>query len=260
MDIVGIVPARGESKRLARKNALTIGGRTLIQRVADAASESKLLSRVVVSTDDDEITRQAMDADLNVNLRPVEFRTYKTRTWQIVQHILNDVAPDADIAVMLLPTVPFRTGATIDRTIEALIEAGDKRFWGDPSHIKMTPQSYIHRWHRTSAFTVKDADYPADWQFVKNENGHYVRYNQSGLKSREDSPSYIHDGSVWATWADYARVTPNFTDDDSPRIGVMQTDEREALDIDWQWQLDLARLWAGEYVREQAPEMVGVPS
>lgn len=127
MKVLGVIPARGGSKGIPRKNLRELGGRPLLAWTAEAALSASRLSRVVLSTDDDEIAEAGRVLGLDVPFRrPAELATDSARAIPVMQHALDEVERVGsivyDVAVMLQPTTPFRTAADIDNTL-ALLEA-----------------------------------------------------------------------------------------------------------------------------------------
>ena len=125
---LGIIPARGGSKGVPRKNIRRVAGKPLITHTIDAAKASKRLTRFVVSTDDKEIASVARSCDCEVLHRPAELAADDTPMLPVVCHALEAVEADEgkrfDYAVILQPTVPLRTADDIDRALELLVETG----------------------------------------------------------------------------------------------------------------------------------------
>ena len=117
--LLAIVPARGGSKRLPRKNVLLLGGKPLIAWTIDAARDSGCFVDVLVSTDDAEIADRARAHGALVPwLRPPEFATDTARSIDVVLHALDwyERERGAVAGMMLLqPTSPFRTAGKIGR-------------------------------------------------------------------------------------------------------------------------------------------------
>ena len=117
---LGLIPARGGSLGLPRKNILPLGGRPLICWSIEAAKNSKALDYFIVSTDDEEIAKIANDEGAPVPfMRPKDIAGAETSMTDVVRHALTHF-PDTEIVVLLYPTYPFRTGADIDRVVERL--------------------------------------------------------------------------------------------------------------------------------------------
>lgn len=111
--IVAVIPARGGSKGIPRKNLVDLGGKPLIQWTIEAAIESRALDRVIVSTEDVEIAACARSAGAEVPfLRPPELAEDSVHAVHVVLHALDwltharQAAPDG--VMMLLPTAPLR--------------------------------------------------------------------------------------------------------------------------------------------------------
>ncbi len=115
--ILAVIPARGGSKGIPRKNIKLIAGKPLLTWSVLAAKESKYLDAVVVSTDDAEIKKVALKAGSEVLDRPKKYATDKATTISVLQHAIEKLQ-GYDAIVLLQPTSPLRTGKLIDQAIE----------------------------------------------------------------------------------------------------------------------------------------------
>ncbi len=113
-NIVCVIPARGGSKGIPGKNLVDLGGKRLLNWTIEAALESKVASRVIVSTDDKDIASFAREAGASVPfIRPHEIATDDIHSVHVVLHVLDwlhdteGFTPDG--IMMLLPTSPFRS-------------------------------------------------------------------------------------------------------------------------------------------------------
>ena len=113
--ILGVIPARGGSKGIPRKNTQPVCGQPLITWTIEAAKQSTLLERCIVSTEDLEIARIAALYGLEVLDRPPHLAADATPTIAVLQHILTVI--NADVIVILQPTSPIRSPGLIDRCI-----------------------------------------------------------------------------------------------------------------------------------------------
>lgn len=120
MKMVALVPARGGSKRLPGKNIKPLGGKPLIHWTLDAALESGVFSRVVVSSDDEETLRICGSHDVLTIKRPAEYATDESPDIEWVRHALEAYSQDSkpDAFAILRPTSPFRTAETIRRALQ----------------------------------------------------------------------------------------------------------------------------------------------
>lgn len=117
---IGVIPARGGSKRLPGKNLLSLGGKPLLQWSIEAAVRSDSLDMVVVSSDDDKILAYAASQGVKTISRPAELATDQSSTVDAVLHALSEVEKWGVIPeqVMLLqPTSPLRLCSDISSCI-----------------------------------------------------------------------------------------------------------------------------------------------
>jgi len=124
MNALGIIPARGGSKGVLRKNIRLVGGRPLIAYTIAAAQGSELLSHFVVSTDDLEIARTATELGAPVLMRPSELAADDTPMVPVVRHALAEVGLAFDAVAVLQPTTPLRQAGDIDGALRLLGESG----------------------------------------------------------------------------------------------------------------------------------------
>lgn len=123
--ILGLIPARGGSKGIPRKNLQPLLGRPLIAHAIAAARESALLHRVVVSTDDPEIREVALQEGADAPfLRPADLASDTARAVSVIQHAVSEVERDEgrqyDAVVYLEPTSPLRRPTDIDDAVRKL--------------------------------------------------------------------------------------------------------------------------------------------
>lgn len=118
--ILAIIPARGGSKRLPRKNIMPLFDKPLIAWSIEAAKKSKYIDNVIVSSDSEEILEVARAFEANTPfVRPKELAADDTRSIDVVIHALNFYEGDKyDCVILLQPTSPLRDEQDIDRAIE----------------------------------------------------------------------------------------------------------------------------------------------
>lgn len=122
MDVVAVVPARGGSKAIPKKNVVSLGGRPLLAFTADAARGSGALDRVLLSTDDEEIAAVGRSVGLEVPfLRPAEISGDDAPMISVLVHALDWLestgAASVEALVLLQPTSPFRESRHIDEAV-----------------------------------------------------------------------------------------------------------------------------------------------
>ena len=117
MKTLGIIPARGGSKGIPKKNIKLLNGKPLIAYTLEAALSSTI-DRVVVSTDCQEIAQVAKQFGVEVFIRPSELAKDSTPTLPVLQHIVNNINETFDAVVTLQPTSPLRVARHINEAIE----------------------------------------------------------------------------------------------------------------------------------------------
>jgi CMP-N,N'-diacetyllegionaminic acid synthase len=124
---VGIIHARGGSKRVPLKNLKSLGGKPLIAWVVEAACRAARLSRVIVSTDHDDIARLAVQYGAEVPFRRPADLAEDVPSELVTQHAVRALevgGPRIDIPVTLQPTTPFLQPSHIDACVALVVETG----------------------------------------------------------------------------------------------------------------------------------------
>lgn len=126
--VLGIVPARGGSKSIPRKNIVPLRGKPLLAYTAETALAAQNLTRVVLSTDDEEIAAVGRDYGLDVPfMRPPELARDDTTTLLVLQDVARRLEAEGesyDAIFILQPTNPLRQVEDIDGAIELLATTG----------------------------------------------------------------------------------------------------------------------------------------
>src|SRR3990172_8434607 len=127
--VLGIIPARGGSKGLSRKNIRLLAGKPLIAWTIEQANTSKYLDKVIVNTDDQQIADTAKKYGADVPfLRPRELAGDTTPMIDVIFHTLNffkNSGTAFDYLALLEPTSPLRADHDIDNAIQKLISETD---------------------------------------------------------------------------------------------------------------------------------------
>lgn len=185
MKILGIIPARGGSKGVPRKNIKLLGGKPLIEYTSEIALKSKHLTKVVLSSDDDEIIEVAKSIGLEAPFkRPSELAKDNTPTLPVILHALDffkTKGEEFDAVCLLQTTSPFRTEEFLDEALQKFITS-----------------------NTDSLVSVKEVphEFNPHWTFKLNEQGNlYIATGESEIITRrQDLPkSYHRDGSIYIT-------------------------------------------------------------
>lgn len=223
-EIMAIIPARGGSKGIKRKNMVLLKEKPLIQYTIDAAIGSDLITRVTVNSDDSEIIAYAKEQGVEVVVRPEELAQDNTPMKAVINHQLELLREKEgyipDIIVLLQPTSPLRTSRHIDEAMEKMLTSdGDALV------------SVVEEPHLYSPYSVMKL----------NEKGHLEFFLPEGQKftSRQEKPRfYARNGA-----AIYAVNTKVYQDTGSlygTRCIPYEMKEEESVDIDCPLDLYLA--------------------
>lgn len=180
--VLGVIPVRGGSKSIPRKNIRLLNGIPLLIYTIEAARQSSLLSHVVTSTEDKEISMIAHQAGCVVIDRPKELARDETPTLPVIQHavqvIEHDLSQQVDYLVILQVTTPFRNGEDIDRSIEKLILSGAD------SVVSVCQITSLHPWK------IK--------RIVDDRLVPYLENEIEGTRRQDLPPAYIRNGGLYA--------------------------------------------------------------
>jgi len=128
-NILAVIPARGGSKGIPRKNLCTVGGISLVGRAAQAALSLEWIDHTILSTDDEEIAAEGQRYGAEVPfMRPAELASDRARSTDMWQHAWltseDHFNQTFDISILLEPTSPLRRPEDILTTVDILIESG----------------------------------------------------------------------------------------------------------------------------------------
>jgi CMP-N-acetylneuraminic acid synthetase len=184
--ILGVIPARGGSKGVPRKNVKLLAGKPLLQYTIESALEATTLARVVLSTDDEEIATvgRALGADAPF-VRPDHLADDTAPMLGVVQHAVGSLEQAGDVpydgVCLLQPTSPMRPPGLIDRCV-GLLESSDA-------------DAVI------TVLSVPDEHNP-HWVFEPDADG-WLRLatgEAQPIARRQDLPATYHrEGSVYVT-------------------------------------------------------------
>lgn len=180
--MLAIIPARGGSKGIPRKNIKYLSGKPLIYHTIKAAKEAEYIDRIVVSTDDEEIARVALEYGAEVPfLRPEELATDKAKA--IDNYIftidkLNEMKSDViKEFIVLQPTSPLRTASDIDNAIKLFYEN-----------------------KADTVISVVKAEHPPTWYKIINDEGilqDYFPLTDNSLNRQETAETYLPNGAIY---------------------------------------------------------------
>lgn len=215
MKILGLIPARGGSKGVPGKNIKPLAGKPLIAYTIEQAKASKLLDRLIVSTDDADIAQTAAVFGAEVPfMRPAELAQDHTGSLDVVRHALDFFEKSGerfDAVCLLQATSPYRPEGVIDEAIRLFM---DKK-----------PDSLV------SVRKVPD-EFNPHWTFEIEERGR-LRISTGDKKiiprRQELPPAYHRDGAIYISSTEAIRDKGSLLGDD---IVAFPIDSPKLINID----------------------------
>jgi N-acylneuraminate cytidylyltransferase len=194
--ILAIIPARGGSKGIPRKNLRELAGKPLIAWTIEEAKKSQYIDRCILSSEDDEIIKVAQEWGCEVPfVRPAELTQDDTPGIQPVIHAINAIEEKYDYIVLLQPTSPLRTVNDIDNCIHHCIQA-DAPVCASVCAVDKSPY----------------------WMYTLNEGTKLCPLIQVGscIERRQDLPAiYELNGAVYVAKPDYLLKDKSFIREDT---------------------------------------------
>lgn len=226
-----VIPARGGSKGIPRKNLQELGGRPLISWTIQAALTSQSVDRVIVSTEDERIAdvARAWGADTPF-LRPDELARDSTQSVPVVTHALNwlltQQAQQFEYVMLIQPTSPFVNSEDIEAAHGIAVAR----------HAETVISVFASHAHPYFAKRIGDDGRLENFGPWKPESGR-----------RQDLPyAYALNGAIYLARTDVLLDRQSFNTDQT--YGYVMPPER-SLDIDTPWDLHLARLVANDLLQ-----------
>ena len=208
LSVLALIPARGGSKGVPRKNIRMAGGKPLIAWTIEAALGSAYIDRVALSSEDPEIMETAGHWGCDVPfMRPAELAQDHTPGIDPVLHAIGQL-PGYDLIVLLQPTSPLRSSEDIDRCIERCLEEGRN------ACVSVTESEKSPYWmyRLGQGFALEPILEPVDGQ------------------RRQDLPKvYALNGAVYAARIPWLLTTRNFV---TPETVAYEMPLERSLDID----------------------------
>lgn len=222
--VLAVIPARGGSKGIPRKNVRPLAGKPLVAWTIEAALQSQMLSRVIVSTDDEEIANVARERGTETPfLRPRELAQDDSSSMSVVLHTVQWLEEQEhfspDYVLLLQPTSPFRNAQDIDTAVEL----------AETQHAAAVVSVCEAERHPYLCKRILDGGTLAD--FVPN-NLEYQR--------RQDlPPAFVLNGAIYLNRRESLLCDQTFLP--SGTLAYVMPAER-SLDIDSPWDWHLAEL------------------
>jgi CMP-N,N'-diacetyllegionaminic acid synthase len=208
--ILAIVPARGGSKGVPRKNIRLLAGKPLIAWTIDEAKKSRYIDRLILSSEDDEIIEVAREFGCEIPFkRPDELAQDDTPGIESVIHAINTLEEKYDFVVLLQPTSPLRTVEDIDGCIHHCI------ITESPACVSLT-----------------EAQQSPYWMYHLDDDMKLKPFMQNGEKinRRQNLPKvYALNGAVYVAESEFINKNRSFLTEET--VGYIMSEEN-SLDID----------------------------
>lgn len=220
---IAIIPARGGSKRLLKKNIMDFMGLPMIAWTIKAAKESSLFDTVLVSTDCEEIAEISIQYGAEVPFLRYSYADEMTPVSAATSHALKQMEEAAgekyDVVVQLMPNCPLRTANSIKSQHEFFLSFNQTN-----SVLSGFKYGMFNPW----------------WAHIRNKDGSYSRFFKDHINVRsQDLPDLIcPTGATWITKRDSLLKYESFY---SPNYHFYIIDWKEAVDIDDHHDLELAK-------------------
>lgn len=216
---LAIIPARGGSKRLPRKNVRDLAGKPLIAWTIEAGLKSKYLDQVIVSSDDEEILEISRQYGADTIKRPDELASDTATTFDAIKHTIDSLEK-YDYVVLLQPTSPLRNSEHIDEAIELLLKK-----------------------QADAIVSVCEVDHSPLWANTLPEDGnmsHFIRDEVKNKRSQDLEKYYHLNGAI------YICKTHKLLDEKSfmlkENIFAYKMDRESSVDIDESLDFSLAEI------------------
>ncbi|MFZ3122402.1 MAG: acylneuraminate cytidylyltransferase family protein [Thermodesulfovibrionales bacterium] len=210
LKVLGIIPARGGSKGMPKKNIRHLLNKPLIVWTIEQALKSKYIDRVIVSTDDPAIAKISRKHGADVPfMRPAELATDKAKSIGAVFHALLSLPEKYDYVVLLQPTSPLRTADDIDACVKLCMSKGGN-----------------------SCVSVTESEKNPHWMYSLNKNGrmHKLIQTEKTIDRRQDLPKvYALNGAIYVAQVDWLLNNKAFVTDET--YAYIMPKER-SVDID----------------------------
>mgnify|MGYP000114916828 CR=1 FL=1 len=182
MKIIAIIPARGGSKGIPRKNLVTLNKKPLIEYTIKAAIQSQCFESVIVSTDDEEIAMVSRSLGASVPfLRPSKLSNDKAKSVDAIIDCLNRLDTDYDAVCLLQPTAPLRNVHDIRKSLELYLD---------------------HKGDCDSLVSICRLEEPHPFKLKAINDGYVIPFlpgKSSELPRQDLPPAYILTGAIYIT-------------------------------------------------------------
>lgn len=201
--VLGLIPAKGQSRGVPRKNIRPLLGKPLIVHTIETALQSSILTWVVTSTDDQEVAHIARSAGSDIIMRPAELARDDTPMLPVIQHAIQEMeqrtGQKLEYVTLLQPTTPLRSTHDIDEATNKLVTTGCSSV--------------------VSLYRVYDFHPQRMKRIIGDQILPYCEEEHEGTRRQDLPPAYHRNGCIYATRRDLPmQKNTLFGDDSRPYI------------------------------------------
>jgi len=208
MNIIVIIPARGGSKGLPRKNIRSFNNIPLVVHSINYAKECNLVDTIYVSTDDDEIASISSEYGATIIERPQELSGDSATTESAIDHVLSTLEAKPEIIILLQPTSPFRPKNSLKIALDKFIQNNFD------SLLSISPTHHFF------------------WSIDENDNIN-AKYDYLNRPRRQDLKKenirFVENGSLYIFTYNHFKSMKNRL---GGKIGYIEFDEKYSHEID----------------------------
>ena len=227
---LAIIPARGGSKRLPRKNVLDLCAKPLIAYTIEATLKSKYIDKVIVSSDDEEILNISSNFGADIIKRPYELANDTATTFDTIKHTIDNFE-NYDYIVLLQPTSPLRNEKHIDEAIQLLEEK-----------------------NADSIISVCEMDHSPLWSNTLPKDGNMSNFLKDEIlnKRSQDLEKYYRlNGAIYICKTEKLLENKGFFLKDN--IFAYKMDREHSVDIDEKIDFSIAQILMSENLKNIIP-------
>lgn len=232
MSRICIIPARGGSKRIPKKNIKELDGKPLLNYTIDVAKDSNVFDKIVVSSDSDEILEIAKNSGVSIHKRDPNLAGDNDTVFNFFYHFVNDesIKNNFDSFAGMLVTCPFKK----------------------TEHIKGAYNLFDKYMGEKNLISITDFDYPPQFGFTESNDDEIIMTHPEAFdkttRSQNMSKIVHNNGAIWISKID--NYLKNKTFYKGKMIGY-KMDAISSFDIDYQYQFDIAEVLAQKIKRNE---------
>lgn len=217
--VLSIIPARGGSKGISKKNIVDLDGKPLIAWSIEASINSKYINKTIVSSDSDQVLEIAKKYKAEVFIRPKDLAGDLSSSESVVKHVLDNIDEKFDYIILLQPTSPLRNTKDIDQAFIKLFSSS--------ASALISLQEYDNK--------VLKAFKENDFGFIEG-----ISNNKYPFMRRQDLPKiYLSNGAIYIVKVDeFFKNNSFYTDKTIPFV----MDEKRSIDLDTYEDLEKIKL------------------